>query len=95
MSSSRMPEITDRLSQYLAGISSLEAFDRWFVPRTWNVEEAEDPVAYGMIGEIYLRLAEYTRGDRTEDELKAALWSLMEGDEPATLASESSSRQMQ
>lgn len=78
MPSSRSPESTDRLSSYVRGDSSLEAFDQWFVPTTWDVDEVNDPIAYHLSGEIYLLLAEYTRGDRSEDELKAALRSLIE-----------------
>ena len=90
MPSSLMPEITFYLSQYLTGSISLEAFDRWLVPATWDVSETSDPAAYAVIGEIYLRLAEYTRGDRTEAELKAALRHLMKHDREAALAAESS-----
>jgi hypothetical protein len=70
--------MTDRLSSYVGGESSLEAFDQWFVPTTWDINEVEDPIAYYISGEISLLLAEYTQGDRTEDELKAALLLLIE-----------------
>lgn len=78
MPSSRSPEMIDRLSSYVGGENSLEAFDQWFVPTTWDINEVEDPIAYHLSGEIYLLLAEYTQGDRTDDELKAALGLLIE-----------------
>lgn len=85
MPSSLVPEIAFHLSQYLAGTSSLEEFDRWFVSATWDVKETEDPAAYEMTSKIYLRLAEYTRGDWTEEELKSEMRQFVTFDQAAAL----------
>lgn len=91
MTSSLVPEISGRLSSYVAGQTSLEAFDQWFVPTTWDVDEVNDPIAYQLSGEIYLLLAEYTRGDRSEDELSAAPRSLIESHAVVPLGAEPAS----
>lgn len=62
-----------KLACYLAGKTSLQQFDEWFVPAAWNVTPASDPEAADLVGEIYLRVAEYTNGDWDEEELKGLL----------------------
>lgn len=58
------------------GASPLD-FDRWFVSATRGIDEAADPAADDRTGELYVRLAEHARGDRTEDELRAILRPLV------------------
>ena len=77
MQTSLAAEIRRRLARYVAGELSLESFDRWFVRATAGVDEAKDPDASSLTWEVYLRLAEYTRGDRSEDDLKAVLAPLL------------------
>ena len=77
MPTSLAAEIRRRLAQYLAGEISLETFDRWFVPATRDIDATNDPDASALTWEIYLLLAEYTRGDRSDDDLRAALAPLL------------------
>lgn len=78
-----MPSLLDllirqRLASYLDGETSLPDFNAWFVPATWNVGHDEDPSAYDLTNELYLRLAEHANGHWTETELKDRLRPLVE-----------------
>lgn len=64
--------IREKLAKYLAGEISLSTFQEWFVPRAWNIEK-RDPAAVELAHEIDLRLAEFSNGDWTEEELKSKL----------------------
>jgi len=64
MPASLAPELKRCIAIYLDGGRSLLDGDRRFVPATWEIDEAVDPAAYRLTGELSLRLAEYTRGDR-------------------------------
>jgi len=73
-------EFRDQLRRYLSGDLSLAEFEDWFVPRTWNIHQVGDPGLADLAYEIDLRLAEYSNGHRTENDLKevlgAALWTI-------------------
>ncbi len=70
-------EIRQELSRYLAGEIALADFEAWFVPRAWNSEKLGDPALVELIHRIELGLAEYSRGDRTEEELRRPLVPLL------------------
>ena len=78
MQSSLDHAIRERLARYLNGETPLRDFDAWFVPATWEVDQAQNPVAHDLTNEIYLRLAEYSNGHWTEPELKDRLRQLVE-----------------
>ena len=78
MSTSLSTAIRANLARCLDGPWSLRAFDEWFVPATIDVERSGDAMAEALTWEIYLRLAEYSNGDCTEDELKGLLRQLVE-----------------
>ena len=62
------------LANYLAGKSSLREFEEWFVPHALSVvEEHGSQVAEDLTYDIELRLAEFSSGGWTEDELKDLL----------------------
>lgn len=71
-------QIRQQLAHYIAGEQSLETFTEWFFPATWNVHLRNDRAAEDLAYEIGLRLAEFSSGDWTEDELKALLRPLVE-----------------
>jgi hypothetical protein len=73
MGSSLTDQLYDQLGRYLAGIQTLQEFDQWFVPATWHIDPSSDPDLAGLAGEVYLRVAEFTIGHRTEEELKTLL----------------------
>jgi hypothetical protein len=68
--------IRKKLSDYLSGRLSLRKFRDWFVPATWDVEEWASVPTQELVYEIKLRMAEYTSGYWTEDELRATLLPL-------------------
>ena len=79
MPSSLENEIREHLAQYLDGRATLDAFEEWFAPLIWNIENAGDPGAEALAYEIELRLAERTHGHRTEDELRSSFESALGG----------------
>lgn len=78
MPSSLASSVRDHLADYLSGDLSLEEFDRWFVPTTWGIDKTGDQPTIDLTYEIILRLAEYSNGECTEDELKKLLLPLAE-----------------
>jgi hypothetical protein len=69
-------DIHRHLSEYLDGKMSLADFQAWFVPATWNIHLTGEPGAQELAYEIDHRIAEFTSGHRTEDDLRALLMSL-------------------
>lgn len=67
MNDSLVYEIKSHLLDYLAGRNTLEEFEDWFVPETWDTEDSE---AEPLAAEVDLRLAEHTSGHLPEDELR-------------------------
>ena len=66
-------EIRDWLGQYLDGKISLRQFEDWFVPAAWGIPRTASPGTLRLVGEIELRLAEFSNGHWTEPELRAKL----------------------
>jgi len=66
-------EIRERLSDYIAGRITLRQFQEWFVPVAWDL--AEKPDELSIASEVEARLAEFTSGHWTEQELKEILGS--------------------
>jgi hypothetical protein len=69
-------EIRDWLERYVDCRVSLEEFEDWFLPATWDVSKANSQ-AQEMASEIRLYLAEVDRGDRSQDQLRTALSELI------------------
>ncbi len=69
--------IRDWLARYLAGEIGLGEFQEWFVPATWDQPGKGDSEIDALIGEIELRLAEYTGGHRDEKDLRTLLVPLV------------------
>ncbi len=62
-----------KLMGYLTGKTSLSAFRSWFVPATWDPEEMATDRLRELVGEVKLRLAEYSAGHWSRSELRAKL----------------------
>jgi hypothetical protein len=75
MNSSLQNEIGERLGLYLVGQISLSEFHDWLLPATWDID-AEEEQAKRLAHRIQLSMAEFSSGDRTEDELREDLWGL-------------------
>ncbi len=66
-------DIFDQLEHYLAGQSSIAAFEEWFFPATWNVHKSGDTAAERLHGPLALHLSEFDRGHWTEEEIREKL----------------------
>ena len=65
-----MIKLKNKLSEYIAGEISLSEFEDWFVPTYWNVHQRNHKELINMVYDMELRLAEYSSGCWTEEELK-------------------------
>jgi hypothetical protein len=68
-------EIRRKLRDLVDGRVSVREFQAWFVPATWELNE-DGTATEELAAEIELRLAEFSNGHRTEDELIAILADL-------------------
>lgn len=66
-------KIRDHIYQYIQGHISLNEFQAWFIPATWNIHQIGEPVTRGMVAQIIGRLAEYLNGDWSQEEFKDIL----------------------
>jgi len=63
-------EIVGHLRAHLLGIESLDAFEDWFVARSWNIHQSGDQPSIDLVSEIELHLAEFSSGHWSEAELE-------------------------
>jgi hypothetical protein len=82
MSTPLTDAIRERLGDYLAGQTTLDELEAWFVPATWDVEQAGDPAAVSLTGKVLLVLAEFSHGDWTEEEVRDLLGEIAD---PSTM----------
>jgi hypothetical protein len=68
--------IEAQLERYLQGEQSLGDFEAWLVPETWDISPQSDRAAHELATAITLRIAEFSNGDWTEEELRGALADL-------------------
>jgi hypothetical protein len=67
-------EIYNQLVRYLAQEITLEQFRDWFDASTWNIEQSgANQDALDLSAEIELRLAEFSSGHWSENELRSRL----------------------
>lgn len=66
-------ELHRQLARYLSGEISLNDFEDWFVPRSWNFHAGSTPSLQDIVSEIELLLAEYSNGHVVEEDLKQKL----------------------
>ncbi len=66
-------EIRNCLISYLVGEISLDSFQDWFLPATWDVHESGDSSAEDLTYAIQHSLAEYTNDHLTDAELRSRL----------------------
>ncbi len=70
--------IRERLATYLAKEISLREFEDWFFPEAWDVDQLGDLALTNLVYGIKLRLAEFSHGDWTENELRSLLRPFIE-----------------
>ena len=63
-------EIRKQLIRYLSGQISLNNFQEVFIPIIWDIDKKENKNVKKLSNRIILRLAEYSNGDWSEQELK-------------------------
>jgi hypothetical protein len=63
-------EIRKQLIRYLSGQISLNTFQEIFIPIIWDIDKKENKAVKKLSNRIILRLAEYSNGDWSEQELK-------------------------
>jgi len=83
MSEPTLQDVQRHLANYLSSEISLSRFRDWFDVETWDLDLQSDTPLGQFVGEIELRLAEFTNGHRTEQELRDQLQALLQR-EPAT-----------
>jgi hypothetical protein len=69
--------VRQKLIEYVASRISLQEFQRWFVPATWDVHLSGEQGAIDLAYRIELRLAEYTSGHLPENQLRSELGELL------------------
>jgi len=70
------PQISELIHRYLEGRVSLHVFEDSFLPCSWNIHQHGSPDTVEFVYEVELLLAELSRGDRTEEELRERLGSM-------------------
>ena len=70
MADSLAVDIRERVNSFLSGDLTLPQFQEWLVANTWDVEEHGDFPVTDLTYEIKLALAEHSRGDISQDELR-------------------------
>ena len=71
-------DIRQRLVTYLTAEMTLRAFQEWYLPATWPVNTRRHGAVEDLVNRIDLRLAEFTSGHWSEDELKEQLRPLVQ-----------------
>ncbi len=71
-------ELQTQLTRYLGNAITLEAFRDWFDDATWGLAAEPDSPVRQRAGEVELRVAEFTSGHLTEQELKELLRALVQ-----------------
>jgi hypothetical protein len=62
-------EIREQIALYLKGEHTLNEFQDWFVPRSWNFHENANLALQKLVASIELAIAEFTNGDWSRQEL--------------------------
>jgi hypothetical protein len=70
-------DVKRQIERYLTRKTTLNDFKRWLAPVTMDVEQSRSPLAVDLVYEIQLRLAEFSDGYWTEDELRSLLRPLV------------------
>jgi hypothetical protein len=77
MNQTTVLELQTALSRYLNNVTTLEEFRDWFDDETWGLAAEPDSPVRKTAGEIELRIAEFTNGHLTEQELRKLLRPLI------------------
>ncbi|SRR6266545_1724490 len=86
--------IRQKLIDYLQNAISLDEFQEWFVPNTWDIHLSGEPGAIALTNDIELRLSEYSSGHLPEAQMRREFSQLLSY-ATLTLGSVSSSPRIQ
>jgi hypothetical protein len=95
-------EIRQQLARYLKRECTLNEFQDWFVPHSWNFHQSPNRALQKLVAAIELAIAEFTNGDWTDTELRSHFNSLLttyavdlvgpsEAEQPSKIVTESNS----
>lgn len=70
-------DVRAKLFQLMTGLLELRDFQVWFAPVAWRLGRPENAGLHPLARRVELRLAEYTNGDWSADQLLAELGRLM------------------
>jgi hypothetical protein len=70
--------IREQLASYLANEISLSEFEDWFFSETWDIDQTNNLALINLVYGIKLRLAEFSKQDLTESELRSHLRPFIE-----------------
>jgi len=62
-------QLRKQLGKVISRDTTVRDFEDWFLPATWDLSEKADPTAFALVADVRLALAEFDRGDLTENEL--------------------------
>ena len=71
-------DIRNRLAEYLRGETTLRSFQEWFIRETWDIQNLAPQHILDLVYSIKLKLAEYTSGHLTENEVRETLRQYVE-----------------
>jgi hypothetical protein len=66
-------DIIEKVEAVLIGGMSVERFQDWFGPYTWNIHKRSGAAVQDLVYQIDLLLSEYTSDDLSESELRKEL----------------------
>lgn len=69
--------VRQRLTSDIAGKTALGAFNDWFIPATWDIDEWASDDFQKLVHGVKGRLAEFDNGAWTEPELREQLEALL------------------
>src|SRR5688572_22993636 len=64
-------EARHRAAEYVTGAISLSDLEMWLAPVVWALNETSDPQLRALVSSIELKIAEYTGGAWSQEQLKA------------------------
>lgn len=76
-------ELRNRVAEFVAGDLSLDDFEDWFAGASWNSHQHASQELQRLVGLVEIYLAEHSNVHRNEQQLRAALRSLLIFPQPA------------
>lgn len=66
-------QIREKIASYLGNKLALDSFEDWLVQQSWNMHRDASREAQELVSAVELRLAEYSSGHLSEEQLRAEL----------------------